>query len=291
MTASQHVAGYLVIVIGVERLADFQHDIVSRIDHIIDRADAVASQSIFNPFRRTTDFHIFQEAAAETLAESRLCDMHFRASFDRRTGFLYPDFRQLHFSLEDSAHFQSHTDHGEAVRAVRSEFHFVNHIVQVIEGVEIHANRCIFRQNQDAFLIQAREEIVIHAQLAHGAHHAIRNHTAELAGLNFGVAKLQAARFLCIVLGRYMRAVQSHRYDLTYGHIGRAGDDLHRLPFAAIQLAYHQMVCVRMFFYRQNFAGHYAGNAFARVNDMLYRNPIDSEGFRHFFRIQALNID
>ncbi len=284
------MAGYFVIVVGVEGLADFQHDVVSCIDYVVDRTDAIAAESVFDPFRGTADFHIFQQAAAETFAEGRLCDMDFGAAFDGRTGFLYPDFRQLHFSLEDGAHFECHADHGEAVSAVCGEFHFIDHIVQVVEGVEIHANRCVFRQDQDAFFVQAREKIVVHAQFAHGAHHAIGNHAAEFAGFDLGVAKFQTARFLRIVLRRYVSAVESDGDDLSHCHIGRAGNDLHRFAFAAIQLANHQMVCVRMFFYGQDFAGHNAGNALARVNDMLYRNPVHSEGFRHFFRIQALNI-
>ena len=285
------MAGHLVIVIGMKRLTDFQHDIVRCIDDIIDRTNPVAAQTVFDPFRRTADGYIFEETSAEAFAEGRLCDMDFRAALDGFPGFFDGNLRQIHLSLENRTDFQRHTDHAEAVGTVRGEFHFINDIIQIEQGMEIDTDRGIRRKNQDAFFIQRREEIVIEAELSQRTHHAVRYDTAEFPRLDLRIAASKSSRSLRIVLGRYMRPIKCDRDDLPDFDIGSARHDLDRCALAAVQLADNQMISIRMFFNGKNLAGHDTLDAFSRINHMLDRNAVDGQRFRHFFRIKALDID
>ena len=289
--AGQRMAGHLVIVIGMKRLTDFQHDIVRCIDDIIDRTDPIAAQTVFDPFRRTADGHVLKETSAEAFAEGRLCDMDFRTILDGFTGLFDGNLRQVHFSLEDRTDFQRHTDHAEAVSTVCGEFHFINHIIQIKKGMEINADRGIRRKDQDAFFIECREEIIIKSELSQRTHHAIRHDTAKLSRLDLRIAASKPPRSLRIVFSRYMRSIKCDRDDLPDFYIGRACHDLDRCALGAVQLTNDQMISIRMFFNGKNLAGHDTLDAFPRINHMLDRNAVNSQRFRHFFRIKALDID
>lgn len=56
MTAGKGMTGYLVVIIGMEGLSDFQHHIIGSIYHIIDGADTIAAKSVFYPFRERPIF-------------------------------------------------------------------------------------------------------------------------------------------------------------------------------------------------------------------------------------------
>ena len=71
----------------MERLAVFQHDVVRRVDHVIDGADAVAAETVGDPFRGRTDLHIFQKASAEAAAAAGLRDIDGASAFKRSTFF------------------------------------------------------------------------------------------------------------------------------------------------------------------------------------------------------------
>lgn len=102
MAAGRAVAGYLVVVVGVERLAEFQHNVIGRVDHIIDGTDAVAAETVADPFRRRADLHVFQQAATETAAAALVLDMNRAAPFEGRSVFHHMDFRQGDLPAEDA---------------------------------------------------------------------------------------------------------------------------------------------------------------------------------------------
>ena len=158
------MTGYLVVIIGMEGLSDFQHHIIGSIYHIIDGADTIAAKSVFYPFRRTSDFYVFQKASTEAFAVGRFGNVNGSTAFDRRPFFFYGNGWQGDFLPENGTGFQSHADHAEAVGSVGGEFHFIHHIVQVVQAMNIHAYRCIFRKDKDTIMVESREKIGIHAQ-------------------------------------------------------------------------------------------------------------------------------
>ena len=115
----------------MKRLPDFEHNVIGRINHIIDWPDSVASQAVFNPHRRTCNGDIFQEASAKTLAVFGITDMNGSAASNRETRFPDCDFPQSDLAVENCTNFKRHTYHTEAVGSVGSQFHFINNVIQV----------------------------------------------------------------------------------------------------------------------------------------------------------------
>ena len=276
----------------MERLAEFEHDVIRRVDDIVDRTNPIAAETILNPFRRALNFHIFQKPSAETFAEALRFDFDFAA---RRKGlpfFFHRDDGQRDLAIENAADFLREPNHRETIRAIRREFKFKNRIVQIVERREIDTNRRFLRQNHDAFFFDAREQERIDAELPGRAHHSRRCDAAKSRRADERIAHRKTARRFCVVFRRHVRPIERHRDNLPHADIGRARYNLDRISVrAAIQLAHDEMRRVRMLFNRQNFSRHDAGNARARVQNVLDGDPVHRQRFRHFHRIQSLDVD
>ena len=287
------VAGHFVVVVGVEGLAKFEHDVVCGVDHVIDGPDAVAAETVADPLGRRADFHIFQQASAEAAAVRRIVDGDGPPPFKGRAVFHDFHFGESDFPLEDGPHFLREADHAEAVRAVCGEFKFENDVVEAEEAGEVHAHGGIRRKDHDAFLVRAGEEHGIEAELGSGAHHARGFHAAEFGFLDFHFADLIAAGGGGVVLRGDARAVEGDGDDLA-GHarfdIRRAGDDLHGRFLPHVELTYDEMIRVGMFFHGEKPSGDDAGDAFAGVHHVFDRDAVVGERLRHLLRVEAADV-
>ena len=185
-------------------LSHFQHYIVSGIHNIVDWSDIIASQTAFNPFRRTSNLNIFQQAAAETAAIFRFCNVNRSAPINRWAFFLYFCLRKSNLTIENSSCFQCHADHAKAICTIWSKFHFKDYIIQVEYMVEIHPYRCIGRKNHNPFRFSAWIQIIVKKHFRGRAHHTRRRQASQFAFLNLYIANLDSAWCIMIMFSRKM---------------------------------------------------------------------------------------
>ena len=235
------MAGDLIIVIGMQGDAQFDHGVVRSVDDIVDGTDAGFTQALLHPHRRRTDLDVEEQAGGVTAAQLFIVDGNLDLAIDGFVAFLYGNFRVTGFLATEDGKFAGQADHGEAVGAVRRQFIFVNDVVhlQVINGID--ANRRIRWQDPDAFTFLRQEEAVIEAEFVSRAEHAVRRYAAEL-------------RFLDLHATRQMSAVDGDGDDLADADVGSCRDDLERF-IAHVDLADDELVCIGVFFDFEDFTG------------------------------------
>ena len=78
--------------------------------------------------------------------------------------------------------------------------------------------------------------------------------------------------------------------NLSCLYIGSTGNNLHRFFLTHIQLADKKVIRIRMFFHRKDFSCDYSFDSFSRTDDMLYRDAVYCQCFRHIIRIHSFYI-
>ena len=66
-----------VVVVGVKRVAKFEHDVVGDIDGVADAGDAGGFEAVFQPFRGRLDFYAANDAGGEAAAKFGRLDFDF----------------------------------------------------------------------------------------------------------------------------------------------------------------------------------------------------------------------
>ena len=59
----------LIVIIGMHRLTEFNHDKIRHIDHIVDSADASTFKALLHPLRRRADLDILDDTRTETVTK------------------------------------------------------------------------------------------------------------------------------------------------------------------------------------------------------------------------------
>ena len=251
--------GQALVVERMHRLAVLEHNIVGDINDVVDRTNAAGVQTLAHPRRRRLDLDILDNAGGVARAQVGVLDLDRHILVDVAADALDRGGLDAERTVEGCGGLTRQTDNAQAVRAVRGNLEVGNPVVQTEHLLDVLANRGAGRQEQDAVLAGIRYAAVGQTQLLKRAHHAVGRHAAQLA-----LGDLHAAR--------QGRLVQADWTDLANGrrrYIGCAGDDLHRLLLADIELADLQMVGIRVIDNLEDLAGHNVVDLRAEVVDLL----------------------
>ena len=257
------MAGNLISIISMHRLAQLQHNIVRYVDYIADRTHAAGTQTTLHPFGRRSNFDILQHAGSKAAAQLRRCNLyvHIIACL-ALSSLLNVHSRHFQRAAGDSADFTCQTDNAEAVGTVAGQVDINNGVIQTKHRLHIDANRRIRRQNEDALALLGQQQLGVNAQLIGTAQHTEGIQTAHFSLFQLHALRIAAAR-------RQHAANNGNRHNVILVYILRTSQNLHRL--AALAIIHHanpQMVAVRVMADFHNLTGNNTLQAFAQF---LYR--------------------
>ena len=213
-TGRQRVARDLIVVVGVHRLAELDHDEVRHIDDIVNGADASTLEALLHPLRRRTDLDVLDDARAEAVAEVARLD----ADRDHVCSLgciilLAGDDRPFWLVARQHGNLAHKADDTEAVAAVCRELELEHDIVEAEHILGRHADRRALWQDVDAVLLLFCQLREVEVELTGRTEHAVRRQATQLALLDVKTV-------------RQVRADHRDRHDLAFCHILRARDDL-----------------------------------------------------------------
>ena len=245
-TAAADLAG----VEGVERLAQLEEHEIGDIDHVVDRAQPDAHQTLLEPFRRRGYLDAADRDARVARGAFAVAHLHRDPLALAFAECVHGRHHQLAGQVvepQPGVQVAGHAPMGGRVDAVGRDLVFDHRL-----GAELEvflgrgADHGVLRQDHDALVVGADTELVLRADHAEGLH------AADLG-------------FLDLEIPGQDRADLGEQYLLACGHVGRAAH--HRQGFAAagIHRGDMEMVGIRMRLAGQH-AGHHdpgesAGNA------------------------------
>ena len=113
----------------MHRLTVFFHDIVGNIDDIVDRTDALSSQTTLHPFRRWSNLDILNHTGC--VARAQFCIIDFNA--DKIVDILIVACwfynRRTEWFAECNSSFSCNTENTEAVYTVGCDLVFNNSVI------------------------------------------------------------------------------------------------------------------------------------------------------------------
>ena len=223
-----------VVVIGMERLPQFEHDEVRHIDHVVDRTDARAMQTLHHPCGRRRNLHIAQHTRREAAAELiRLdADVH-ELGGTLGCRLLHCDGWKAQLLARQCRNLTRNANDAEAVRTVRRQLELEHDIIQsqCLGGGDSDGR--ILLHDVDAVYLLIGKPLGIDRKLPRRAHHAVRRNAAQLA-----LGDLLA-------IGKHC-ADHSGRNNMPLPHIGGTRHNLNQFIFSNVQLTDEQMIGVRM---------------------------------------------
>ena len=134
----------LIVIIGMHRLPELEHDEVRHIDDVIDGADAGPLEALLHPLRRRRDLDILHHAHAEAIAE--ILRLYARLDEVGRLGcivLLTANDRPLRLVPREDGDLAHETEHAEAIAAVRRELELEHDIVEAEHVLRRHTDRRI----------------------------------------------------------------------------------------------------------------------------------------------------
>ena len=170
----QRVARDLIVVVGVHRLAELDHDEVRHVDDVVDGTDAGALEALLHPLRRRANLDVLDDARAEAVAEVARLDAN--GDHVRRLGrivLVANDGRPLRLVARQHRDLAHEADDAEAVAAVRRELELEHDVVEAEYVLGRHTDRRIRRQDVDAVLLLLRQLREVEVELASRAEHAV----------------------------------------------------------------------------------------------------------------------
>jgi len=113
----------------VQRLADFEHDVIGHVHDVVDAAKANFFQSAFQPVGTRTHFHFADDARRVTRTQFRLVILHAHQTADR-FGFRVEklDGGNFQFVARDRRDFARDADDAVQVRPIRCDFQIIDHV-------------------------------------------------------------------------------------------------------------------------------------------------------------------
>ena len=174
-TASREdMSGNSVVVIGVKRLTELEHDKVRNIDDIIDRTNTRAVQAIHNPCRRWGNLHITQDTRRKASTEIRVCNLNrdeIRGIILGRLSYL--NLREMQFFSGQCCNLTCNPDHAEAVCTIRRQLELKHDIVQPKRLCCGNPDRCVIRQDIDPVNLLIGQSFDIDREFPRRAHHSV----------------------------------------------------------------------------------------------------------------------
>ena len=149
----------LVVIEGMERLAEQEQDIVRRIDDVVDRTSTRRSNALRQPIRAWTHLHVLDHARSIAIAT---CGIRY-GHLDRIRGRLkvlvlaQVEDRIIErigeATLIHGPHLARHALHGKAIRAIRRDLEIEDLVVELHIVRKGLAYGRIGRQDHDAIVI------------------------------------------------------------------------------------------------------------------------------------------
>src|SRR5579883_3119049 len=199
--------GYTVVVVRVQRLTQFQHDIVRDINDIVDRTHAGSQQTLPHPAGGGANLDTAHNASREARTEVRSLNGHLHELCSRRSLLVQHRLRQAQGTPGQRRHLARDTHNGREVTTVGFDREIQDHIAQQIDQFLPQRGGRI--EDIDPRMIVAQ------TQFARRAEHALRDitHLARLADRHIA----------------HTRTRQGQRDFVPQLNIGGATDDVQAL--------------------------------------------------------------
>ncbi len=262
----------LVIIEGVQRLANLEGDVIGDIHNIIDRALAHQLQAALHPFRRRLHFGIAQQGQGKALVIFRVLDSDRGQPVDRRPIGLHRIRRIAHRLAQQRGDFARHTHDAEAAGQVGRQVDVEDHIAQNILKRRARHIRLVMRHEDDAFVFIRNAQFLLRTD-----HAAVRD-TAQgllLQDHTFGGIAVAVPHFRAFLGERGPQRRVNRPLLLIIEQVGRAGNALFQPVAPIIHHRQHQTVRVGV---RLHFADRAQQNLLAVPHQMIRRghaHPFD----------------
>jgi hypothetical protein len=163
-------AGQQLDVVGVDRVADLDHDVVGGVHDVGDRTDARGVQPALQPRWGRRDGHVADAPAVESPAAVGRGDRdrHARVASRQRTGL-----RRMQLGAGQRGDVVGHAEDRQRIATVRVEIQLEDDVVQLQPVRQVGAQRCIAAEHPDAAVV------VANAKLAGAGQHAVGLHSHE----------------------------------------------------------------------------------------------------------------
>ena len=195
----------------MHRLAKFQHYIVGYVNNVAYRAHTAGTQVLLHPFRAGPDFNVFQYAHCKTAAQ--IFGVNFNGSHISSTAagsFLNAHIRHAQFFAKHGSSFARQADNIGAVAAVGGKVNVKYYVVKAEHFFNIHANRSIRRQDENAFALFRQQKFGVNAKFSRAA-----QHTKRIKAAHFCFFKRHAVW--------QMRADNCYRHHIILMNVLRTG--------------------------------------------------------------------
>ena len=213
---------------GVQRVAEFEHDVVRHVDDVVDRALTGGAQALLHPARRGPHAHALDDGGDVARAQLRVVDRDGGGVRDVRVALGVLAVRQAQRRAADRGDLAGDADHVHHVGAVRPGVHVQHHVAEVVG--ERRAHRRIRGQLEDALVLVGQP------QFALGEHHP--------RGLDAANARALERRGLAAARVDQPRTLAGEGDALPGGDVRGAADDGVRLARAVLDGGEHEAVRV-----------------------------------------------
>ena len=188
---------------GVQRVAEFEHDVVRHVDDVVDRALAGGAQALLHPARRGPDAHALDHGGDVAGTQIRVVDRDGGGLRDVGIALGVLAVREAQRRARDRGDLAGDAGHVHHVGAVRPGVHVQHHVAEVVG--ERRADRRVRGQLEDALVLLGQ------AQLALGQHHPRGLDAANARGLERRGPRRCAGRPTARPRARRRRAVRRPR--------------------------------------------------------------------------------
>ena len=244
----------------------FMQDEVGDVHNVVDGAQSDGDQPLLQPFRAFLHLHAADFHGGVVRVDFRLVQTdEVPGGFQLHLGVVDRD--GLVFAAGDGGQFKGHAVVGEQVRTVGRHFHFHDGI-RFHDLGDGHAHFQLLRQYPEAVLL------VRQPQLGGGTQHAAGFHAAQLAHLDFNVARKNRAR-------------QGAGNLVARLVVLRSAHDLVQRAVAHVHLADFQAVRLRVLFGGGHARHYHQGGIHALLADVFHLNPGKGQHVRHFVHAQT----
>ncbi len=223
---------------GVHRLPESVHEIVGRVDHVVDRSQPHRFETPHQPLGTRAhgdaahhQTHVAGTAGAIVNAHRHsparaLALVQHRSGQEQRCR-LFQLRRLATGNARQRRQLARHAQVGEQIGAVGQHVHVEPHVTNRDRLEQRRTGRHVHRQRHDSLVVLAQP------QLARRAEHAVGHGAADLSLL-----ERQAA-------GQHV-ACAGERIQRSGGHVGRTADDVQQGPAAVIHPRHPEVVGVRV---------------------------------------------
>ena len=223
---------------GMQRLAEFEHDIVCDVNNVVDCPHTTGPQTLSEPTRGGFDAYIFDHASHITRAKDWIVNPDTQVVVNVVAGTLDHRLVEVEGYIEGHRSLPSQSNDRQTVRAIWSDLELYGCIIKADGGADISTQRrggLFTFEDKDPLRIGVGEIVFCKAEFAKRAEHTVALDAPEHILADVHIAGEGGTGFC-------------HRDNIAGFYIFGAGADSQRFPFSDIHRADHQMVCIWMGF-------------------------------------------